>query len=132
MNRFRQRLLEQRGAAPVEFVLTGTLLVLITLGVLQLSLSIYVRNTVIDAAAEGARFASLADNSLLDGVQRAEELIRSSLGEGFMVEFRGRHAVVVNQPAIELTATTALPIVGIWGFFGTMEVSAVAAEELRR
>lgn len=132
MNRFRQLIHHERGSAPVEFVLTGTLLAMITLAVLQLSLSIYVRNTVIDATAEGARFASLADHTLQDGLHRTEELIHASLGAGFETELRVRETVVLGQPAVEVIAITALPIVGVWGFFGTMEVNAVAAQELRR
>ena len=43
---------------------------MLTLAVVQLALALHVRNTVIDAAAEGARFASLAGSSPADGVAR--------------------------------------------------------------
>lgn len=53
-----------RGSAPVEFVLVGALLTLLTVSVLQFALALHVRSTLIDAAAEGARHAALADSSL--------------------------------------------------------------------
>ena len=62
------------GSAVVEFVLVGTLLTLLTLSVLQLGLALLVRNTVLDAASEGARYAALADNDLPDGVARTRDL----------------------------------------------------------
>ena len=58
------------GSSPVEFVLVGMMLTLLTLGVLQLGLSVYVRNVVHDAAVEGAFHAALADASLEDGARR--------------------------------------------------------------
>ncbi|MGB3413559.1 MAG: TadE family protein [Microbacteriaceae bacterium] len=131
MKRLRKFLLRDRGSAPVEFVMTGILLSLITLGVLQLSLSVYVRNTVIDAVAEGARYASLADHNLSDGIVRSRELISASLGPGFEVELRASQSEVLGSPAIRVDAVAALPVLGIWGVFGTMEVHAVSARELR-
>ena len=65
------RLRDETGSAVAEFVMVGALLTVLTLSVIQLGLALHIRNTVIDAAAEGARFGSLADNQLADGVARA-------------------------------------------------------------
>ena len=54
MRDIRALLADDRGSSPVEFVLVGALLTLLTLGVLQLGLAVYVRNVVHDAAVEGA------------------------------------------------------------------------------
>ncbi|MCB1280330.1 MAG: pilus assembly protein, partial [Salinibacterium sp.] len=51
------------------------LLTVLTLSVLQLGFALLIRNTVLDAAAEGARFAALADNTLADGAARATALV---------------------------------------------------------
>src|SRR5699024_8700584 len=52
----RRRLNDERGSAVVEFVLVSVLVVTLLLGVLQLTLALHVRNTVVDAAGEGARY----------------------------------------------------------------------------
>jgi len=41
--------------------MVGALLTVLTLSVLQLGLALHIRNTVQDAAAEGARYGALAD-----------------------------------------------------------------------
>jgi Flp pilus assembly protein TadG len=53
---------DDRGSAVVGFVLVGALLTILTLSVIRLGLALLVRNTVQDAASEGARYAALADN----------------------------------------------------------------------
>ncbi|HAM26986.1 MAG TPA: pilus assembly protein, partial [Microbacteriaceae bacterium] len=58
------------GSAVAEFAMVGALLTVLTLSVIQLGLALHIRNTVLDAAAEGARFAALADNGLEDGAAR--------------------------------------------------------------
>ena len=45
---------DDRGSAPVEFVMVAALLTALTLGVIQLGIVTYVRNVVHDAAVEGA------------------------------------------------------------------------------
>ena len=51
-----------------EFTLVGVLLTVLALAVVQLALALHVRNTLLDAAAEGARYAALAGSS--DGDRR--------------------------------------------------------------
>ncbi|HEX2058559.1 MAG TPA: TadE/TadG family type IV pilus assembly protein [Actinomycetota bacterium] len=48
-------LTEERGSAPVESVFAIVLLVLLTLGALQVGFALYARNVVASAAHEGAR-----------------------------------------------------------------------------
>ncbi|WP_307807351.1 TadE/TadG family type IV pilus assembly protein [Naasia sp. SYSU D00948] len=50
------------GSAPAEFVMVGAVLVLLVLSVLQLGLALHVRNTVTDAAAEGAGMRRSAED----------------------------------------------------------------------
>ncbi len=62
---------DQRGSSTVEFVLVGTLLTLLTLGVLQLALAVYIRNVVHDAARwRDAYFGALADTDADAGAAR--------------------------------------------------------------
>jgi Flp pilus assembly protein TadG len=71
---------DERGSSPVEFVLVGSLLTVLTLAVLQLGLAMYVRNVVHDAAAEGAHYAALADTSAQDGAARTADVITTAIG----------------------------------------------------
>ena len=50
--------------------MVGALLTVLTLSVMQLGLALHIRNTMQDAAAEGARYGALADNVPSDGVRR--------------------------------------------------------------
>lgn len=50
-----------RGSAVAEFVMVSALVVVLGMGVFQLGLVVHVRNTLIAAAAEGARFGARAD-----------------------------------------------------------------------
>ena len=71
---------DETGSAPVEFVLVGLLLTVLTLGVLQLALAVYVRNVVHDAAVEGAYHGALADTEPADGAVRTTRLISAAVG----------------------------------------------------
>ena len=54
----------------VDFVLVGGLLTLFFLAIIQLTLVLHVRNTLIDAAASGARYGTLADRGAGDARDR--------------------------------------------------------------
>jgi hypothetical protein len=120
---------EDRGSAVVEFVLVGMMLTFLTLAVLQLALALHIRNTVLDAAAEGARFGALADNDPSDAVPRTVELISSAIGP----EYAGDVDVSVGEwmgyPAITVTVRTTLPVLGPLGPEGALEVSGHAVVE---
>ncbi len=49
------------GSAIVEFVLVSVLVVVLILALVQLGVALYIRNSLVAAAAEGARYAA-ADN----------------------------------------------------------------------
>ncbi|HEU0131992.1 MAG TPA: TadE/TadG family type IV pilus assembly protein [Mycobacteriales bacterium] len=68
------------GAAVVEFVLVGVLVVTLFMGILQVGLYLHMRNVVVASLAEGAREAANADRTCDDGVDRARELVARSIG----------------------------------------------------
>jgi len=109
--------------------MVGALLTVLTLSVLQLGLALHIRNTVSDAASEGARFAALADNELIDGVRRTEELISSALGEGYATDVRAEYGSYLGHPASIVTVRTPLPLIGLVGIDGGLEVVGHAAVE---
>lgn len=67
------------GSAVVEFVLVGTFLILLFLGIVQIGLVLYMRNVVVASVAEGARHAANADRTCDDGLARTSELLAETL-----------------------------------------------------
>lgn len=102
---------------------------MLTLAVIQLGLAIYVRNVAHDAAVEGAYYAALADTSLGEGSVRAREVVAVAVGEGFVNDVRVAETSRFGGAAVEVTITTALPIIGLWGVPETMEVTGYAPVE---
>lgn len=113
------------GSAPVEFVLVGTLLTLLVLSVLQLGLALHVRNTVADAASEGARAAALAGASAADGAERTRRLIAAALGPGYRVDVAARALAGMA----EVTVRADLPVLGLVGPTRALEVAGHAPLE---
>ena len=101
------------GAAAVDFVLVGSLLTLLFLGVAQVAIDYHVRNVLAACAAEGARYAANAD--IADpqvGAERTNELITESLGSSYA------HAIapdpqdsVSGAPVVTVVVQTRLPLI---------------------
>lgn len=125
----RFSLADERGSSPVEFVLVGTLLTLLTLGVMQLALAVYVRNVVHDAAVDGAYHAALADTTTDQGAERAREVITRAVGEAYAEDVTVVRSTALAQPTIEVRIRTTLPVIGLLGVPFALEVQAHAPEE---
>jgi hypothetical protein len=54
-------------------------------GTVSVSFASYARTVILDATVEGARFASLADQTTDAGIEKTKNLVRSSLGPAFVV-----------------------------------------------
>lgn len=129
MRSIRRALQDERGSSPVEFVLVGTLLTVLTLAVLQLGLAIYVRNVVRDAAVEGAHHAALADATLTQGADRTRAIISRAVGEMYATDVSARETDALGYPAIEVSVSATLPLVGLLGAPRALEVTAHAPIE---
>ena len=127
--RIRRALTDDAGSAPVEFVLVGVLLTFLTLAVLQLALALHVRNTVLDAAAEGARFGALADNDPRDAAPRTAELIATAVGADYARDIEVREGTWMGAPAVIVTVRTTLPLAGFLGVDRALEVEGHAVLE---
>jgi Flp pilus assembly protein TadG len=125
----RSRWHSDEGSAVVEFLLVGVLLTALTLGVLQLALGLHVRNTLQDAASEGARWASLVGSSPQQGIARTSDLITQAVGTRYAQDVSVRTVTWLGAPAIQITVRTSLPMVGLWGPGPTVEVSGHGAME---
>jgi Flp pilus assembly protein TadG len=120
---------DDTGSAVVEFVLVGVLLTVLTLSVIQLGLALLIRNTVLDAASEGARYGALADNSIGDGVDRTRDLITTALGAGYAKDITVARGSYDGYPADIVTVKTPLPLIGLIGIPNGLEVHGHAAIE---
>lgn len=103
------------GAAVVDFVLVGALLTLVFLGVVQLATVLHVRNTLVDCAAEGARYGALADRTPAQGAQRTRDLIVSALSPRYAEGVTAGVAVVEGLETVEVTVEAPLPVIGLLG-----------------
>lgn len=117
------------GSAAAEFVLVGALLTVLTLSILQLGLVLHIRNTVTDAAAEGARIAALADNGIPDGIARTSDLISVAIGVEYAGDVTGTYEDHLGHPSATVIVRAPLPVFGLLGFDGGLEVEGHAAVE---
>ncbi|NNC11115.1 pilus assembly protein [Planctomonas sp. JC2975] len=121
---------DERGSAPAEFAMVAALLTVLTLAVLQLGLALLVRNTLIDAAAEGAHVAALADNTLADGRERTRSLIGTAVGDGYASDVTAAYGSYLGVPAVIVTVRAPLPLAGLFGPDRVVEVSGHAPVEV--
>ena len=120
---------DSTGSAPVEFVLVGVVLTMLTLAIIQFGVAVYVRNVVHDAAVEGAHVAALADTTLAEGADRTRMVIGRTVGEGFAQDVSVRETEQLGYPAVEVRVRTTLPLIGLIGVPWALEVSAHAPAE---
>lgn len=120
---------DETGSAPVEFVLVGLLLTVLTLGVLQLALAVYVRNVVHDAAVEGAYHGALADTEPADGAARTTRLISAAVGGALDAQVSAVATDGAAGPEVQVTVVATFPLVGLLGIPSGMEVTAHAPRE---
>ncbi|MBP1231979.1 hypothetical protein JOE40_001623 [Arthrobacter sp. PvP102] len=117
----------ERGSAVVDFVLVGGLLTMFFLAVIQLTLVLHVRNTLIDAAASGARYGTLADRNAADAKDRTGELIGIALNADFAQEVSTSEVTYQGVRALEVTVRAPLPVIGLIGPREALEVKGHAA-----
>ena len=110
-------------------MLVGALVVVLVLGVVQLAYALWVRTVLIDAAAEGARYAALLDGDLASGEERARQIAATGVTDTYVdassasIDREAGYDVVV----VELVAP--VPVLGPLGPTGTMIVSGRAVVE---
>ena len=111
----------------VDFALIGGLLTVIFIAIIQLTLVLHVRNTLIDAAASGARYGTLADRTPEDAVGRTTELIRGSLADSYGSDISVGTSSSSGIETLEVVVRAPLPVIGLIGPGGVMEVHGHAA-----
>lgn len=101
---------EDAGAIVAESAMIIALVTLLCGTILQLGVIIHTRNTMIDAASAGARYAALADRNLTDGQNRTAALLTSSIPNAESATITiGRES---EGELIRVTVTHRLPLLG--------------------
>ena len=116
------------GNAVAEYVMVLALGILLFGMILQVGFALHVRNTLVDAAASGARYASLADRSDEDGVARTRGIITDTVGESYARDISVSRTNVGTLPAVEIRVVSPLPVVAWLGPPRSLEVSGHAVD----
>lgn len=111
----------------VDFVLVGGLLTMFFLAIIQLALVLHVRNTLIDAAASGARYGTLADRGAPDAEERARTLIGAALNGDFAQDISTAEVTFQGLRTLEVTIKAPMPVIGLIGPRDLLEVKGHAA-----
>ncbi|MFT4468384.1 TadE family protein [Arthrobacter sulfonylureivorans] len=116
-----------RGSASVDFILVGGVLTLIFVSIMQLTLVLHVRNTLIDAAGSGARYGTLADRGAADAQQRTVALISAALTDDYAQDVHVEEVLRSGVRTMRVTVRAPLPALGLVGPSGALEVHGHAA-----
>lgn len=120
----------EEGSAIAEFVMVSALLLFVALAIFQVALALYVRNTLIASASEGARYGARAGAAPGDAEQRTTAIITSALNASFASDVSSRTAATSSGVrVIEVRVTAPLPILGPIGPAGGITVSGRAFSE---
>ena len=112
----------ERGAAMAEFAMVSVLVVVLFLAVFQLGLALHTRNTLISCASEGARLGARADAVPGQGASRTQALITASLSAQFARNVTSREAVVGGVRVVEVRVVAPLPVIGLLGPDGRLDL----------
>ena len=115
----------ERGAAVVDVVLVMVVLVPVVLGILQVALVLFVRNTLASAASEGARLAATHDRGPADGAA----LTRAQIDDAVSGRFAQDVAAVQQGRTVEVTVHARVPALGLGGPAVELTVTGHAVEE---
>jgi hypothetical protein len=119
----------QGGSAVVDFVLVLVVLLPLVLGILQLALVLFVRNTLASAASEGARAAATANRGPADGVALTRREIAGAVSGRYARDVTARRVMVDGAPGVEIVVHARIPALGLGGPAVDLTVTGHAVEE---
>lgn len=120
------------GSAPVEFVLIGGLLLALAALLLQLGLTLFVRNTAIWCAAEGARAGARRGAAPDAAVRRTTALLTDALSQDYARSVTASRRQLEGLTVIEVSVRTPVPLLGLAGPQDALAVRARALDEDQR
>ena len=127
----RSRLSAQNelGSAVVDFVMVGALVITVFVALLQVTLGVYARNVLTDAAGDGARRAALVGGTEAEARQRVQVLSDAALRRGYVDTVTVSRVPSGELTIVEVTVTAPLPVLGLLGPGGTLRVTGHAVDE---
>lgn len=117
-------LTSQRGAAPLDAVVAIGLLMILSLGAIQVALTVYAHNAVSASAYEGARVAAEIGTSMSDAHEVAAQMVQTSVGG--MVEDARISVSTTRTPEGELVRVA---VIGRQRAFGPIPVRLPVSAE---
>lgn len=105
------------------------LVVFVFLAVMQLGLTLHVRNTLTLAASEGARAGARLGATPEMGISRAREVVTGSLSPTFAGDISAGTAMVGGVEVVVITIRAPLPVIGPIGPDRALTVTGRAFEE---
>jgi Flp pilus assembly protein TadG len=115
----------ERGAAVVDVVLVMVVLVPVVLGILQVALVLFVRNTLASAASEGARLAATRDRGPADGAAQT----RAQIDDAVSGRFAEDVTATQQGRSVEVVVHARVPALGLGGPAVELTVRGRAVEE---
>lgn len=113
--------------------MVSILVVVLGMGVLQLALVLYVRNTLISCASEGALLGARLGAQPGEGVSRTRDLARRTLSPSYSQDVTQRTVTTPDGvQVVEVTVVAPLPVVGLLGPSGSLTVHGRAFLESQR
>jgi TadE-like protein len=109
----------------VDVVLVMVVLVPVVVGILQVALVLFVRNTLASAASEGARLAATSDRGPADGAA----LTRTQIDGAVSGRFAQDVSATQQGQTVEVTVHARVPALGIGGPAIELTVTGHAVEE---
>lgn len=127
MNTSRREL----GSASAEFVLNLILAISVFFAITQILFALHVRAVVADCLREGAQRAALANSDIASGIAYTNTLLGASLTSSYRdsIDVTITADTVGGVDVLRARALAPLPLVGLAGPGGTMELEAFAVSE---
>lgn len=107
----------------------GALVVVLVLGLVQLTFALWVRTVLVDAAGEGARHAALLDSDLASGRERALLVATTGLPADVVESVSATIEGETGYDVVVVEITAPIPVIGPLGPNGTMTVTGRAVVE---
>lgn len=120
---------DERGSAVVDFVLVSLVLVPLVLGIMQVALVMFVRNTLASAAHEGARRGATIDGGPGDAAELTRQQIRGAVADRFARDVSARGTMVHGVAGVVVHVHAVVPALGLWGPGVSVDVDGHAVKE---
>lgn len=113
---------DERGAAVADFALVSGLLAILFVAVIQLGVTLHIRNTLVSCASEGARVGARLGAEPGDGAARARLLITRSISGSYARDVSATTQDVGGVQVVVVEVKAPLPVLGIFGPDGRLDV----------